>query len=118
MELIISVHKFVNLDPCHLCTPKDSKYKRCSRYVGHLTVKIKELFLAEGFIPVATTSSLTQAEFIFKKDKIYRKIKNILTEGEPTVAVVTVEVEQENLIKVEALLKQLGISDQASSLSD
>ena len=118
MELAIDITKSAQKDILHLSKAGDSFHKVCSRYLGYLTEKIIQYFTIKGYTRVSTTSSLTVATFVFKKNASVRRIKNILSEENARnfVALLTITVEKEALAEVEGYLKDLGIPSRMISL--
>lgn len=118
MELVINISKLAERDFLHICKHNDTLYKKCSRYLGFLTTKVRELFLAEGYRQVSTNSSLTKVIFLFSKGGLFRQIKNSLSNisQKPVTASLSVVVENEALVRVEALFKQTGIPKKVVSL--
>ncbi len=118
MELLIDITAFAGDDPLKITKQSDSFYKKCCRYMGFLEEKLDGFLSKNGFTKASTTSSLTTVRYLYQKGKEWKSIRGNLTiEGKPPqVCSLSLEVEENELSKVEAFLKTLHVPRKAISI--
>ena len=116
MKLIIDVNGLAGVDYLKLAKTKDTLYKRCSRYIGHLVKNISVQLQAEGYEKQSVSSSLEYTNFRFSNGKITRILTERLSYKPPVKASVEVEVSTENLAQMQAFLKSIKIPGKVISV--
>ena len=118
MELLIDITTFAEDDPLKITKENDSFYKKCSRYMGFLEERLDSFLSTQGFTRISTESSLTTVGYLYQKRKMRRSIKgNFSLEMNPSqICSLSIEVEEKELVAIEAFLKMLRIPKKAISL--
>ncbi len=107
----ININRLALQDPLKICLVNDDFYKKCSRYIGHLTTQITLFYQTLGYRQASVESSLTKATILFNKEKKWIRITNVLPVEmvKSSIAWVTFEVEEQDVVSAQALLKKLKV---------